>query len=228
MSRDQALQALGIGLEMADHAREQKADLVGTGSRYVVAAGGRGGLGNGHVGFDKVSVGGAYPPFRISFERTRTRIRFVTGRQGNLDEAPGLKHALDGVYGVFSVQNFMEAGYEGEIRQGKAENFRPELYIRPNTAALRERIEALQQKWPGLSIAVRGEEAKVVIPEKYRAGHEAHFAQVTTNFLKYLRDRSGMPAWERPNMLAKYFVSTKGTELSRQGPPRPAPRLAPR
>jgi hypothetical protein len=28
-------------------------------------------------------------------------------------------------------------------------------------------------------------------------------------------------------MLAKYYVTTKGTELSRQSPPRPAPRLAP-
>lgn len=40
--------------------------------------------------------------------------------QGDLDDASALKRALDGVYGVFSVQNFMEAGYEGEIRQGKA------------------------------------------------------------------------------------------------------------
>ncbi len=35
MSREQALQALGAGLEMADHAREQKADLVGTGDMGI-------------------------------------------------------------------------------------------------------------------------------------------------------------------------------------------------
>jgi hypothetical protein len=28
-------------------------------------------------------------------------------------------------------------------------------------------------------------------------------------------------------MLAKYYVTTKGTELSREGPSRPAPRIAP-
>jgi nicotinate-nucleotide--dimethylbenzimidazole phosphoribosyltransferase len=35
MSRKQALQALFVGLEMADHAREQKADLVGTGDMGI-------------------------------------------------------------------------------------------------------------------------------------------------------------------------------------------------
>jgi nicotinate-nucleotide--dimethylbenzimidazole phosphoribosyltransferase len=35
MSREQALQALFVGLEMADHAREQNADLVGTGDMGI-------------------------------------------------------------------------------------------------------------------------------------------------------------------------------------------------
>ena len=30
------------------------------------------------------------------------------------------------------------------------------------------------------------------------------------------RDRSALPAWERPNMLAKYYVTTTGAELSRK------------
>jgi uncharacterized protein YbjT (DUF2867 family) len=30
-----------------------------------------------------------------------------------------VRRALEGAYGVFSVQNFMEAGFDGEIRQGK-------------------------------------------------------------------------------------------------------------
>ena len=39
--------------------------------------------------------------------------------RGDLDDPASLEHALEGVYGVFSVQNFMEAGFDGEIRQGK-------------------------------------------------------------------------------------------------------------
>jgi uncharacterized protein YbjT (DUF2867 family) len=40
--------------------------------------------------------------------------------QGDLDDHVSLERALDGTYGVFSVQNFFQAGYEGEIRQGTA------------------------------------------------------------------------------------------------------------
>lgn len=38
--------------------------------------------------------------------------------KGDLDDPASLGWALEGVYGVFSVQNFFQAGYEGEIRQG--------------------------------------------------------------------------------------------------------------
>jgi len=67
-----------------------------------------------------------------------------------------------------------------------------------------------------------------VIPDALRVGHEAHFAQVTTRFLSYLRDRTKLPAWERPNMIAKYTVTTLGTEMSRDKPVRVAPRIAPK
>jgi predicted dehydrogenase len=122
-----------------------------------------------------------------------------------------------------------------EVRQTRADKFKPELYVVPNEpglkasvlAATQAKIEVLKGRYPGVGVEDRGAEIRITIPDALRVGHEAHFAQVTTSFLGYLRDRKALPAWERPNMLAKYFLSTKGTELSRQGPPRPAPRLAP-
>jgi uncharacterized protein YbjT (DUF2867 family) len=39
--------------------------------------------------------------------------------RGDLDDAASMRRALEGAWGAFSVQNFMEAGYDGEIRQGK-------------------------------------------------------------------------------------------------------------
>ncbi|GAB4573340.1 MAG: NmrA/HSCARG family protein [Anaerolineae bacterium] len=39
--------------------------------------------------------------------------------QGNMDDPDSLRAAFEGVYGVFLVVNGWEAGYEGEIRQGK-------------------------------------------------------------------------------------------------------------
>ncbi len=40
--------------------------------------------------------------------------------RGDLDDHASLRRALEGVHGVFSVQQFFEAGYDGEVRQGKA------------------------------------------------------------------------------------------------------------
>jgi hypothetical protein len=33
-----------------------------------------------------------------------------------------------------------------------------------------------------------------------------------------LKDPKTIPRWEKANMLAKYYVTTKGTELSRKAP----------
>lgn len=123
-----------------------------------------------------------------------------------------------------------------EIRQTKADRYLPELYVIPATAALKgevleavqARIKAAQADYPSVTVEDRGAEIRVVVPDALRVGHEAHFAQVASRFLAYLRDRRTLPAWERPNMLAKYFVTTTGTELSRKSPAQPAPRIAPK
>jgi len=93
-------------------------------------------------------------------------------------------------------------------------------------AAVTARVAALQPTYPGVAVENRGAEIHIAIPDAFRVGHEAHFAQVTANFLAYLEDRQRLPAWERPNMLAKYYVTTTGAEMSRTGPSRTAPRLA--
>ena len=71
----------------------------------------------------------------------------------------------------------------------------------------------VQARWPGVAVERRGADARVVIPEQYRVGHEAHFAQVTNRFAEYFADPKKMPAWEKANMMLKYFVTTKGVEV---------------
>jgi predicted dehydrogenase len=122
-----------------------------------------------------------------------------------------------------------------EVRQTKADKYQPEVYVIPSRpqdlasiqTAIDSRLAALQATYPGVTAERRGSEIHVAIPDRFRVGHEAHFAQVTRNFLGYLRDRSTLPSWERPNMLAKYFVTTTGTELSHKSPAKPAARIAP-
>ncbi len=121
-----------------------------------------------------------------------------------------------------------EAAFRGskariEIRQAKPEGFRPELYVVPNSpaiqdsvfAALRAKLLSLGQDYRGVNVSIQGNEARLVIPDRFRVSHEEHFAQVAKAFLGYLKDPKSLPHWEKAEMLAKYFVCTKGVELSR-------------
>lgn len=104
-----------------------------------------------------------------------------------------------------------------EIRHDK----RPELYVVPNNsndkstilAALKKKIDSLQSKYAGIGVEDSGEKIKITIPDQLRDGHEAHFAEVMRRFLQYLRDPKSMPAWEKPNMKAKYYTTTQALKL---------------
>ena len=116
-----------------------------------------------------------------------------------------------------------------EVRQGPEEKFVPEVYVAPNApdqsagvrAALRRRLQALQDTYPGLSVQDQPGRFRLVIPERYRIGHEAHFSLLVQQFLRYVREPQSLPAWEKPNMLAKYYVTTQGVDLARRQPALP-------
>src|ERR1039458_4922990 len=106
------------------------------------------------------------------------------------------------------------------IRQVPAERFVPEVYIAAANAdvpsAVDKRVAALQTRWPGLTAMKSGADIRIVVPEKFRVGHEEHFGQVTNRFFEYVTSPKSLPAWETPYMLAKYAVSTKGVEIGRK------------
>jgi hypothetical protein len=104
-----------------------------------------------------------------------------------------------------------------ELRQGAAEEYRSELYVVPVAdigAALERRIAALQTAYPGVGLAKLGKEWRVTVPDALRIGHESHFAQLTRLFLDHVEHRRPLPAWEKSNTLAKYYVCTEGVALS--------------
>lgn len=107
------------------------------------------------------------------------------------------------------------------IRQGQPENFKPTLYIEPvapgslTGASLRAAMESIGKKFPGVSIEPSGKNWIVLVPDRYKEGHEAHFARVSEKFLDFLK-QGKLPEWEVPNMLAKYYTTTKALELARK------------
>jgi predicted dehydrogenase len=108
------------------------------------------------------------------------------------------------------------------IRQGAEQGYNPILYVEKRSSAsdetfeqtLKAAVEKLAANWPGISVKRATQIWEIVVPQKYAVGHEAHFAQVTDNFLKYLA-AGRMPEWEVPNMLAKYYTTTEALRLSR-------------
>lgn len=105
------------------------------------------------------------------------------------------------------------------IRQGAEQKFQPTLYIEPANksvaiaADVTAAIASIQGQFPGISVTPTSAGWEVVIPASYKEGHEAHFARVTEKYLDYLKNMQ-LPAWEIPNMLAKYYVTTQARALA--------------
>lgn len=106
------------------------------------------------------------------------------------------------------------------IRQGAEQKYKPVLYIEPINKSdnsfetvLTSQLRSIQSKYPGVELIKTANGWEVIIPEKYKEGHEMHFARVTEKFLQYLKDKR-LPAWEVPNMLSKYYTTTSALELA--------------
>ena len=104
------------------------------------------------------------------------------------------------------------------VRTSKLENYIPEMDVIPNagenlTAALESRLRQLP--FPNLTLRQNGREIRVVIPADDRARGGSTFGQLVEQFLKYVRDPQTLPSWEKPNMLAKYYVTTTAVDLAR-------------
>ncbi len=105
------------------------------------------------------------------------------------------------------------------IRQGAEQNYKPTLYIesingdKAYETDLMQAVKVVEKKYPGVSLKKNNKGWEVEIPEKYKEGHEAHFGRVTEKYLEYLK-QGKLPAWEVPNMLAKYYTTTQALKLA--------------
>lgn len=108
------------------------------------------------------------------------------------------------------------------IRQGKAEHFKPTIYIEPaegkvfSSAELddiQKGILQLESKYPGITLQEASNGFRLGVPESLIQGHEEHFAQVADRFLTYLK-QGKLPEWEKAYMLTKYFITTQAAEMA--------------
>ena len=108
------------------------------------------------------------------------------------------------------------------IKQGAEENFKPVLYIESkggedfstvlNTAVANE----IGKEFPGTTTEnVADGIWKIIISDEFKIGHEAHFAQVTENYLRYL-EAGKFPDWEIPNMITKYYTTISAYQMAKQ------------
>ena len=109
------------------------------------------------------------------------------------------------------------------IRQGEAQGYRPEVYVEPAVgtshadlgASLDQALADLAPRYPGLTTSPAGEGWQVHVPDVYRIGHEAHFGKVMEGYLDCL-ERGALPAWEIPNLLTKYHMTTTALAMSKR------------
>ena len=118
-------------------------------------------------------------------------------------------------------------GMNGSVAVRQLPGKHPHVFVTAATPAahgemvghLRAKCVALRPRFPGLVVEDLGAEARLLIPDDLRTSHESHFAAVMDEYVRYFHTPRAVPTWERPNLLARYFITTKAVELARQKQP---------
>lgn len=177
--------------------------------------------------FQKVTKLEDYPNFLSKYLTNNTLEVFSNGE---------INYTVNGVHAKVSViWNYQAPEGAGDkhysimrgskanliIRQGAEQNYKPTLYLQPlvdwDENVITKAFEELSKTYSGVSFEKKGDEYEVLIPERYKDGHEAHFARVTQNYISYLKNGT-LPKWEVPNMITKYYTTTKALEMALKKP----------
>ncbi len=109
------------------------------------------------------------------------------------------------------------------IKQGPEEKYDPTLYIVANEGTdlglFGGNLEkAVVQDLPQTGMTLQKVDKntwKIVVPQSYKVGHEAHFAQVTEKYLSWLKEGK-IPEMEIQNMITKYYTTTSALKMARE------------
>jgi predicted dehydrogenase len=107
------------------------------------------------------------------------------------------------------------------IKQGAEQKFVPTLYAENvkgiSVNEFRDRLKKALGSLPYDSLGIEDagrNSLKIIIPAKFRVGHEEHFGQVTAKFLGYMKEGK-LPEWEVPCMITKYYTTTSALKMAR-------------
>ena len=176
--------------------------------------------------FERVTGKTTYPDYLQKDEKNGNLEVYANGE---------IIYALKGIHAKISVKwNFAAPVGGGDthfsimrgtkadliIKQDKEQNYIPSLYIESNEKDLEQRladaIQIIAKKYEGIEARKISDNAwEILIPQQFRVGHEAHFGEVMRKYLQFLADGK-MPVWEVPNMIAKYYTTTKALEFALQ------------
>jgi len=83
----------------------------------------------------------------------------------------------------------------------------PQVFLRAGESKRTPDVSFVLRKFPGVKLVPDGKEFRFVIPDALRTGHEAHFQEVTAQFLQHLESSTRLPEWEVSGLLAKYWTT---------------------
>ncbi len=108
------------------------------------------------------------------------------------------------------------------IRQGAAENYKAMLYVE-NAGELSDHdffhklkhsVSSLAERYSGIGVEKAGDSLwRIVVPDSYYLDRNDTYGAIMRQYLGYLVD--GIPAWEVSQMKAKYYTTTKASEIAR-------------
>ena len=143
---------------------------------------------------------------RVDYRVRKVQVRLEVRWDRQAEQGDDTHHAL-----------YRESRCRLAVRQGPGERFRPELYVLLDAdigTALRRRIAALQVNYPGIAAEPLGSEWRIATPDPLRIGHDAAFAAFTGRFLGDVANPASLRPRDRPNLFAKYRVTTGAVGLS--------------
>jgi predicted dehydrogenase len=123
------------------------------------------------------------------------------------------------------VKDSYFASYQGthsriEVRARAAENYTPELFVIPKEEYWKEVLARLRVMRPGSVVEiVRDGALHVPLSPAERASDQNDFARLADRFLEYVHDPGKLPSWETPDLVAKYYITTRCVQMAREAHP---------